>query len=193
MDNEYTVTLPVKGKDPNNYQKEVTKEMTFHVAFSDFTLVRPFTQADTTEFSEENVDYSTATYCLVRWKGYDGKVRHVTGCTVKNPHDSEDYLQARRHAFAVALRKLFPGYYILNPNRENKSAVPHAIDGRNQHTANRATFWAWFRGTVEPEIIQEMVEDTTFGKSPVEQVVSDLMVGTWLEDFNRAFLRGRFA
>ena len=52
MDNEYTVTLPVKGKDPNNYHRELTGKITVHIAFSDLNLCRPFTQADTSEFDE---------------------------------------------------------------------------------------------------------------------------------------------
>ena len=68
--------------------------------------------------------YSSLTYCLIRWKNPDGTVRHVVGCAVKNPRDSEDYLQARRHAFGDALHELFPGYFVLNPARTNKDAIP---------------------------------------------------------------------
>src|SRR4030066_950697 len=99
MDDEYTVTLPVKGKDANNYKREVIREMTFYIAFLDYNLVRPFTQADTNKFSDEDVTYSEVTYCLIRWKDNKGKVRHVTGCTWKHPKDKENYLEARKHAF----------------------------------------------------------------------------------------------
>lgn len=163
MEDEYTTTLPISGRDVNNYQRTITAGMTFHVAFSDLNLCRPFTQADTREYDDDDVTYATLTYCLIRWKGTNGKVRHVVGCTVKNPKDHDDYLQARRHAFGDALRVLFPGYYVLNPDRNNNGALPHAIDGRPQHTTNRATFWAWFRINVEPEVIQEMVEDKECG------------------------------
>ena len=165
MDNEYTATLPVKGKDPNNYHRELTGKITVHIAFSDFNLCRPFTQADTTEYDEDDVTYSSLTYCLIRWKNPDGTIRHVVGCTVKNPKDEDDYLQARRHAFGDALRQLFPGYFVTSPSRTNKNATPFVTDNRPQHTENRATFWAWFRNNVEPEVIQETIEDAIYDES----------------------------
>jgi len=188
MDDEYTATLPVKGKDPNNYHRELTDKITVHIAFCDFNSVRPFTQADTTKFDERDVTRVNLTYCLIRWKNPDGTIRHVVGCTVKNPKDKNDYLQARRHAFGDALHQVFPGYFVLNPKRQNKDAVPYVIDERSQHTANRATFWKWFREVVEPEIKQE--DEKEWGESPAKNILSDMMYSTWLSDFTRAFLRG---
>lgn len=156
MDNEYTTTLSLKVRDPNNYHKDMVREITFHVAFTDYEMVRPFSQANTADYLEDEVDYVCLTYCLIRWKNQDGKIQHVTGATWKNPKDTSNQLQARQHAFADALKRLFAGYIIINPMRNNTRAIPSAVDVRPLHTYDRAVFWEWFRKQVEPDVVNEI-------------------------------------